>query len=117
MTNCLRLWQKALRMIGAEAIASLDVLQCLAERARTLNYCRPELTSSSGIAITEGRHPVVETVSEVSCRQRPNWMTSKRCLSLPAPIWGKRLQRQTALIVLLALRGSRVPARQPPSGP
>lgn len=41
----------------ASAIAQLDVLQNLAERADTLDYCRPSLTKEAGIHISAGRHP------------------------------------------------------------
>ncbi|HCX00114.1 MAG TPA: hypothetical protein DHT39_15340, partial [Pantoea sp.] len=44
------------------ALAELDVLSNLAERAWTLNYCRPTLQEKPGIKITGGRHPVVEQV-------------------------------------------------------
>jgi len=46
----------------ATALAELDVLHNLAERAETLRWCVPELSTQEGIAITAGRHPVVEQV-------------------------------------------------------
>ena len=108
-------------MIGsAEAIASLDVLQSLAERACTLNYCRPELTSSCGIAITEGRHPVVDTVPEVSFVANDTELDDKqKMLIITGPNMGGKstYMRQTALIVLLALCGSCVPAQAATIGP
>ena len=108
-------------MIGsAEAIASLDVLQNLAERACTLNYCRPELTSSCGIAITEGRHPVVDTVPEVSFVANDIELDDKqKMLIITGPNMGGKstYMRQTALIVLLALCGSCVPAQAATIGP
>ncbi len=48
--------------LSAAALAELDVLSNLAERAWTLNYCRPTLHDKPGIKITAGRHPVVEQV-------------------------------------------------------
>ena len=47
---------------SASALAELDVLVNLAERAYTLNYTCPIFTDKPGIRITEGRHPVVEQV-------------------------------------------------------
>jgi DNA mismatch repair protein MutS len=44
----------------ATALAAADVLCSLAEVAVTYNYCRPELKSDRSLAITNGRHPVVE---------------------------------------------------------
>ena len=44
----------------ATALAAADVLCSLAEVAVTYNYCRPSITSDRAIAITNGRHPVVE---------------------------------------------------------
>ncbi|MFA0372670.1 DNA mismatch repair protein MutS, partial [Vibrio sp. 10N.222.54.F6] len=44
----------------ASSVSQLDVLQNLAERADTLDYCRPTMTESAGVQIQAGRHPVVE---------------------------------------------------------
>src|SRR5439155_23429943 len=44
----------------ARALASLDALAALAERALTLNWCRPEFAREPCIRIEAGRHPVVE---------------------------------------------------------
>ncbi len=46
----------------ASALSQLDVLQNLAERAESLDYCRPTLTENIGLQIQAGRHPVVEQV-------------------------------------------------------
>ncbi|MDI6461994.1 DNA mismatch repair protein MutS, partial [Cronobacter malonaticus] len=47
---------------SAAALAELDVLTNLAERADTLNYHCPTLTDKPGVRLVEGRHPVVERV-------------------------------------------------------
>ena len=44
----------------AAALAALDVLANLAERAVALRYAAPDLTDEPVIEITAGRHPVVE---------------------------------------------------------
>ncbi len=44
----------------ATALAAADVLCGLAEVAVSYNYCRPQLTSDRTLAISNGRHPVVE---------------------------------------------------------
>lgn len=48
--------------LSASALAELDVLSNLAERAYTLNYACPTMSEKPGIHITGGRHPVVEQV-------------------------------------------------------
>lgn len=47
----------------ASAVSQMDVLQNLAERADSLDYCRPTLVKDAGIHIQAGRHPVVEQVT------------------------------------------------------
>jgi DNA mismatch repair protein MutS len=44
----------------ARGLASLDALAALAERARTLGWCRPAFVKEPCIDIEGGRHPVVE---------------------------------------------------------
>jgi DNA mismatch repair protein MutS len=44
----------------AASAATLDVTAGLAHLARTRHYCRPVLTTEKILAITDGRHPVVE---------------------------------------------------------
>jgi DNA mismatch repair protein MutS len=44
----------------ARALAGLDVLAALAERAGTLDWCRPQFVREPCIDIEAGRHPVVE---------------------------------------------------------
>jgi DNA mismatch repair protein MutS len=46
----------------ADALAELDVLAGWAVLAREWDYCQPQLDESDTLAITEGRHPVVEQV-------------------------------------------------------
>ena len=47
---------------SAAAVAELDVITALAERAEQLDFCRPTLCDSTVIDIKAGRHPVVEQV-------------------------------------------------------
>jgi DNA mismatch repair protein MutS len=44
----------------ARAIAAVDVLAALADVAVYQNYCRPQMVPTRQLAITDGRHPVVE---------------------------------------------------------
>jgi len=105
---------------AADAIAELDVLTNLAERAETLDWSRPELTDEPGIAIERGRHPVVEQMREEPFE--PNDLTldnSRRMLVITGPNMGGKstYMRQCALIVLLAHVGSFVPASSARIGP
>ncbi|MBW8189756.1 DNA mismatch repair protein MutS [Neiella marina] len=104
----------------AGAIAELDVLQCFAERATTLNYTCPQLTSEPGIHIEGGRHPVVEALNDEPFIANPLMITpAQRMLIVTGPNMGGKstYMRQTALIVLLAHIGSYVPAEAATIGP
>jgi DNA mismatch repair protein MutS len=97
----------------AAALACIDVLANLSERALKLNWCRPLLTHEIEIDIEAGRHPVVEQVAAHAFV--PNDIIldqSTRMLMITGPNMGGKstYMRQTALIVLLAHIGSYVPA-------
>ncbi len=97
----------------AAAIAQLDVLQNLAERADSLDYCRPTLTKEPGIHITAGRHPVVEQVTKDPFIANPIELhPNRKMLIITGPNMGGKstYMRQTALIALMAHIGSYVPA-------
>jgi DNA mismatch repair protein MutS len=108
----------------ARALASLDALAALAERAATLGWTRPDFVNHPCIDIEKGRHPVVEArlmeTSGVSfipndCRLDSN----RRMLVITGPNMGGKstFMRQVALIVLLAAMGSYVPASACRLGP
>jgi len=104
----------------AEALAALDVLSNLAERAERLALHPPELTSTPGLHIEEGRHPVVEQVSEQPfVANSVTFDEQRRILIITGPNMGGKstFMRQTALIVLLACAGSFIPARSARIGP
>ncbi len=104
----------------AAGLARLDVLSTLAERAETLDYREPELTDTPGIAITAGRHPVVErALAEPFVANDLSLEEKCRMLVITGPNMGGKstLMRQTALIVLLAHMGSYVPAERAVIGP
>ncbi|MFM2479607.1 DNA mismatch repair protein MutS [Celerinatantimonas sp. MCCC 1A17872] len=98
---------------SSDAIAQLDVLANLAERAQTLNYCRPDLDNSEQILIEDGRHPVIEQSTSQPFIANPTQLTdAQRLLIITGPNMGGKstFMRQSALIVLLAHIGSFVPA-------
>ncbi len=98
----------------AEAVAELDVLATLAERASALDFCRPTLAHDAPLTIEDGRHPVVEAVLESPfIANDTRFDNERRMLVITGPNMGGKstYMRQTALIVLLAHIGSFVPAR------
>ncbi|MDF7667745.1 DNA mismatch repair protein MutS [Orbaceae bacterium ESL0727] len=106
--------------ISAEAIAQLDVLTNLAERALTLNYACPTLTDKPGICIEQGRHVVIEQVLQAPfIANNLQLSPTRRMLIITGPNMGGKstYMRQTALIVLLTYIGSFVPASKAIMGP
>ncbi|KJY85766.1 DNA mismatch repair protein MutS [Vibrio neptunius] len=97
----------------ASAISQIDVLQNLAERADSLDYCRPVMSQDPGIHIQSGRHPVVEQVMNEPFIANPIELNPQRkMLIITGPNMGGKstYMRQTALIALMAHIGSYVPA-------
>ena len=98
----------------AEAVAELDVLTTLAERATALDLCQPELLADGELNIEGGRHLVVESVLDSPfIANDARFDEQRRMLVITGPNMGGKstYMRQTALIVLLAHVGSFVPAR------
>ncbi|QLK87972.1 DNA mismatch repair protein MutS [Arsenophonus endosymbiont of Aphis craccivora] len=105
---------------SAEALAELDVLNNLAERAETLDYRCPILNDKPGIEIVAGRHPVVEQVLSEPFISNPLHLSpQRRLLIITGPNMGGKstYMRQAALITLLAYIGSFVPAEKAIIGP
>lgn len=99
----------------SQALAQLDVLQNLAERAQTLDYVCPNLIQEPEIEIRGGRHPVVEQVMESPfVANDVSLNAERRMLVITGPNMGGKstFMRQIALITLLAQIGSFVPARE-----
>lgn len=104
----------------ASALAELDVLNNLAERADALKLVRPMLSDHPGLNIQGGRHPVVEQVMDTPFVPNDIQLTKeRRMLMVTGPNMGGKstYMRQTALIVLLAHVGSFVPATAAEIGP
>ncbi len=108
----------------ARALATLDALAALAERATTLDWCRPQFVPQPCIEIVQGRHPVVQArLAETGgadfiandCRLDAR----TRMLVVTGPNMGGKstFMRQVALIALLAAMGSFVPAQACRLGP
>ncbi len=104
----------------AQALAQLDVLNTLAERAQHLNWCAPDFVPDSQIFIEAGRHPVIENLlQERFVANDLHLKPSQNILLITGPNMGGKstYMRQTALIVLLAHVGSFVPANSVTLGP
>lgn len=98
---------------AARKIALLDLLCCLAAVAQENGYSKPELTNNKSIQLWKSRHPVLE-------QQDQNFIANDIFLNpgeiaiITGPnMSGKStLQRQVALMVLLAQMGSFIPAER-----
>lgn len=104
----------------AQAVAQLDVLHALAERADSLDYHPPQWLNESAMHYDNGRHPVVEQVLQEPFISNPISMgDNRRMLVITGPNMGGKstYMRQTALIALLAHIGSYVPAENLKIGP
>ncbi|MCC6409022.1 MAG: DNA mismatch repair protein MutS [Planctomycetes bacterium] len=101
----------------AAALAHVDTLAALAQRAAEYRYTAPTIDEGDVIEILDGRHPVIERQPGLATFV-PNDSRldhdGKRITILTGPnMAGKSTYiRQTALIVLLAQIGSFVPARE-----
>ena len=108
--------QAARVQTAAAAVAAADTLCSLATVAVKQGYCRPEITLSSEISITDGRHPVVEQMlkdtlfvpNDTELGAKDNQVS---IITGPNMAGKSTYMRQVALIVLMAQMGSFVPAR------
>jgi DNA mismatch repair protein MutS len=109
-----------LRLIS-QAIAQLDVLSTLAERACQFQWIRPELSDENKLEIAAGKHPIVSALTPhqfipnhliLSEHQDYLWL-------ITGPNMGGKstFMRQNALIVIMAYMGSFVPAQSAKIGP
>ena len=107
----------------ASALATLDALCTLTERALTLNWCAPQFSSTAGIQILSGRHPVVESrlqesgVSFIANNTELGANCKMQVITGPNMGGKSTYMRQVALIVILASMGSYVPASSCQLGP
>ncbi len=104
----------------AAALAELDALAALAERACALQWTAPQLVADPVLRIQGGRHPVVERFA--SAPFVPNDLgldSARRMLIITGPNMGGKstYMRQAALIAILAHLGSYVPADHAVIGP
>lgn len=97
----------------AEILSELDALSSLSVCAEEYHFVRPTLNENHEIEIKNGRHPVVEKVSNLEyvsndCIMDPS--ISTLLITGPNMSGKSTYMRQLAIIVILAQMGSFVPA-------
>ena len=98
----------------ASNLALFDVLTGFATIAQKYNYVRPSLVHDHQIKIVEGRHPVIETLTDKPFVSNSIDLNDKHMLIITGPNMGGKstFMRQTALIAIMARIGSFVPAKE-----
>ena len=100
---------------AAHILGAVDVLCCLARAARDLRFSRPVIAEDTALRIVNGRHPVVESITEDGAYIANDVdvdAADRQILLITGPnMAGKSTYlRQVGLITLLAQIGSFVPA-------
>ena len=99
----------------AELLSEIDMVSSLADLAVNRGYCRPEIHDDDRLIITNGRHPVIESVlppGSFVANDLDSSVDSNRIIILTGPnMSGKSTYlRQIGHIVIMAQIGSWVPA-------
>lgn len=97
----------------ARAVAALDVLAALAERARLSGWTRPELGEDRELVLASARHPMLEARLGRECIPNDLQFTASQPMAVvTGPNMGGKstFLRTSALLVVLAQTGSFVPA-------
>ncbi|WP_374220735.1 DNA mismatch repair protein MutS [Deefgea sp. CFH1-16] len=112
LIEALQVHLSTLRLAG-QAVATLDVLVCLAQRAELSGYIAPQFCDDAVLHIEAGRHPVVEAQIDDFIPNSAEFHLARKLLLITGPNMGGKstYMRQVALIVLLAHIGSYVPAQ------
>ena len=97
----------------ARAVAALDVLAALAERARLSGWSRPELGEDRELVLAAARHPMLEARLGRECIPNDLLFSATQPMAVvTGPNMGGKstFLRTAALLVVLAQTGSFVPA-------
>jgi len=97
----------------AQAVATLDVLGALAERARLSSWTRPELGEDRELLLASARHPMLEARLGRECIPNDLQFSAGQPMAVvTGPNMGGKstFLRTSALLVVLAQAGSFVPA-------
>ncbi len=104
---------QALQITG-QGLAELDVFINLTTQAEALSLVRPQIAETAGIEIIQGRHLTVEALSKSPFIPNDTLFNDERQLQIiTGPNMGGKstFMRQTALITIMGLMGSFVPAQ------
>ncbi len=99
---------------NASILNELDVLCSMAQIADMYNLVRPEILDTNRIEIVEGRHPVVERVSNKEYIANDCFMdeaTNTLLITGPNMSGKSTYMRQLAIIIIMAQAGSFVPCK------
>ena len=97
----------------AQAVATLDALAALAERARLSGWTRPELGEDRELTLASARHPMLEARLGRECIPNDLQFSAAQPMAVvTGPNMGGKstFLRTSALLVVLAQTGSFVPA-------
>ena len=97
----------------AQAVARLDALASLAERARFSGWVKPELAEDRGLQLTGARHPMLEARLGRECIPNDLDLRPEQAMAVvTGPNMGGKstFLRTAALLVVMAQLGSFVPA-------
>ncbi|MFV2014402.1 MAG: DNA mismatch repair protein MutS, partial [Candidatus Heimdallarchaeota archaeon] len=101
----------------SKRIADIDCLSSFAYLAERRDYRKPDFNDGNSLLITDGRHPVIESINQ-TIPYVPNDIVLdhdlQRLMIITGPNFSGKssLLRATALIVIMAHMGSFVPAKQ-----
>lgn len=110
-----KLQQKLPELTRLSQILSLiDVLNGFAVVSKSGNYVRPQLSNEHIIKIVDGRHPVIEKITDKPFVSNSIELKDKHMLVITGPNMGGKstYMRQTALITIMARIGCFVPANE-----
>jgi DNA mismatch repair protein MutS len=99
---------------AAEALAQIDVFQCLASFITNEHWQMPLLCDEAEIDILEGRHPILAAGLKDYTPNSIRMNAAQRLFVITGPNMGGKstFMRQTALLVILARIGAPLPARR-----
>lgn len=99
----------------ARVIAHIDMLCAFSTVSMKYRYIKPEIIEEKTIDIIDGRHPVVESISDQVFIENSLLMNENHSILLitgPNMSGKSTYMRQTALIVIMAQMGCFVPAKK-----
>lgn len=98
----------------SQVLSLIDVLNGFAVVSKSGNYVRPQLSNEHIIKIVDGRHPVIEKITDKPFVSNSIELKDKHMLVITGPNMGGKstYMRQTALITIMARIGCFVPAKE-----